>query len=460
MRRTSALLIALVMLFSVFTFTASPAAYAAGDAAVTLTKEAEGVTLSNASFSVDGLTVRENDCYRILNWEGKDLLGESYDRVEALGGGLYVVCKQDEATWPNNYGLVKDDGTVILETNNAIIKKLDYSERFLTVIYATERVENKEDAIMYVTDKMFSFQPDDEDELYAGYERYYDLQENRFIENLGRENAKDATFDVVGDKLYDSWNDKIYDAEGKLFADFDGDENNGFFFRREGDVYKVYDAELQPVAELPERPYKIFDGGKFFVLQQKDDRYAVCDSTGKPIGKKTFRYSSLYECGNLIYGSVDENYQMVMDKTGKVLVDASDKVKYITELPLGYLSLTFNNDSKGLLYPDGSIVKKLESLSGFLSYKEAKEGVTALILNDKDFTLKLSEESYPSSVNSTAVPMLFTAKDGGRKILFSAVDGSRLLGDDKEYKSYKYAGGYLYADTGSGVDIYRVEIKG
>ena len=471
MKKTVLMILVLALLVSTFLTGGSSAEETeAWNIQVTLTKvgSIDAELLKRASFYSNGIRVMTDDNkYQLLNYQGVNALGESYDRVQSFGRDTWLVYQADKGV--NNCGLVKGDGTVLIPVSAAIIKEIsdsNESHRFLEVIYATEEVSNEKDAYLFKTEKFAAISPEAGDKLYKGYSLFFDLEKNQFVGDLKREDTAEAySISVFGDKLYFDRRNVLYDANGAVVKELSNSDyiNRGFLFERGDDgLCSVYNSDLEKVATLQEQPDGVYFGGQLFAFRDYDtDLTTIRDREGAQVGDLPFEYAP-YECGSSLYGHDADDHYLVMDRTGKTLIDAEAGVTYVDEEPFGFLRLNFADDTEGLLYPDGTIVKA-EEQSNLLLTESRGEGVAVLVLKDKAFSLEFAEDNGCDNTlySNSMAPVFYAGMKDGVATLFNIVNGEALLRSDYDgaYEAFHYANGYIYARQEDAYDIYKVDIS-
>lgn len=439
---------------------------------VTLTKvgSIDAKSLKYASFYSSGIKVRTDDNkYQLLNFQGVNALGESYDYVQSFSRDTWLVYQVDKEA--NNCGLVKADGTVLIPVSAAIIKEVNGSNenhRFLEVIYATEEVSDEKDAYLFKTERNVAISPETGDKLYKGYSLFFDLEKNQFVGDLKREDTAEAySISVFGDKLFFSKREALFDANGVAVAKLSRYAyiDNGMLINREDDgSYSVYDSDMKKIASFQEMPDQLCFGGQLLAYRDYDaDKTIIRNRDGVQVSDLPFKYLS-GEYGSFLYGYDSEDHYMVIDRTGKTLIDDQAGVTDVSEEPLGLLGLEFADKTEGLLFPDGTIIKGEERRDLLVGVPGVKDGtVDVLVLKDKDFTLQLdSDISCDSALYSNNLAPVFCAgMKNGVATLFNVVDGKALLQSDYSYAddAFHYADGYIYARQGETFEIYKVDVQ-
>ena len=456
MKKGFAVLLALVMLTCLLPAFSS---YGEGaDVTVTLNKvgAVDAGAFQNARFGETGICVISADQkYQLLDYQGNNALGETYDYATDFENGTWLVYQADKGR--NAWGLVKPDGTVLIPVSAAIITKLSGSTRFLEVAYATEKVSDESAAFLKGAASPFLAEQGDP-EYYAGYSLYFDLENGKFVGDLKRTDITETyAVSAVGDKLYFSHREMVYDQNGGEFAPF-SDLTRGDFFvssKGDGELYTVYDDNMKEIAAFEKCPEVIYAGGQFFAFEDEEtDKVTIWTIDGAQVGELAFRYApDLY--GSFFCGDDTENsdVQIAMDLSGKTIITAEEGVSYIEKAPCGYLELTYEDGTYGLLRSDGTILKG-GNLDGLLLYEERDQGYAMMILNTGAFM------ELPDDFSRIRCPFLFVTEKDEVSTLYEAFNGEALLTSNaSSWDAFYYANGYLYAKQGDSYDIYQVVVS-
>lgn len=413
-------------------------------------------------FGDSGITYNDpNGKESLLDFLGNNPFGRSFHNVENVQADLFTL--QDYSLLPNMTSLVRPDGTILFE--NAAIVKTTGNPRYLRVIYATEEVSNKEDCYLFFheSDELFSIrlEPDQGDMMYAGYSLVYDLQEERFVENVRLDDAADYLY-FVGDNILVDYaygsgkEDELYRPDGSQIELPDSYyQGYGVFYTRtEANTYLIYDENLNPITELDFSPTRIYFGGTVFAREnEKKEVYELVRADGSAFSSVVFEYAPDEQNGFLV-GHNDKDQYAVISQEGKTLISFSDKADYVYPIENGYglFQVNYKNEDSGILYPDGRVNKLKERMDNDLCELVNNNGKAEVFLLNTAKYVKM--DGYVSSVG----PMMFSLRDSdGNYGLYSAADGSQLL--PQAYRGFSYSNGYLYAKIDSHTyEVYPVSI--
>ncbi len=457
-----------ILLIFACLFTLGASASAESPSGVTLGEQAgivekSGVGNGHMRFEDAGIVIDVDDGrVAILDPYGENKLGKTYDDAElfSTGTGLYVVT--DLSRLPNAYSLVKADGTVLLE-DAAIIDILSYSVysgvRYAAVSVAVRETDNEDECFLYSYPSSaaidIQLEPGKGDTMYTGYTLIFDLQEERFVENV-RVNCAGDRIDLVGENLlinYDDYEkeDELYGPDGELIGMVKGSDRNRDFFvsRTEDKTYSVQDCSLNELAVLDFSPYRVYGKAEAFA-KQTDDGFLVVNASGEEISDVLFRYAPNEERIFLI-GEDSEGNCAVVTLDGRVLLSYEARVKSVYERPLGYFEVRYQDDSYAVLTPDGNVIPLKSNLTmDLLSYVNQDDVHEIYIINEQSYC---DTDGLIYSVDR----LLYSVRNhDGKFSLHSALDGSLLM--EAGYDSYIYSNGYIYAESGDHYDIYPCEL--
>ena len=164
------------------------------DISVTVTKVGTMANKDNLSFASDMPVTRvyedEVAYYTLYSYMGEDLMGKTYNNFEYFVDGITAAYTYSEEV-PQCSLINVNTGETYLEDEACQIEQL--SDRFYYVIYATEQTEDKDEAFIYFTDNMFSIAPDEDDILYKGYAKIFDLEAGDFVGDIVLNEPNDVT---------------------------------------------------------------------------------------------------------------------------------------------------------------------------------------------------------------------------------------------------------------------------
>ena len=174
-----------------------------------------------------GIIYQTGDKYGVISFDGKKDTGAIYDyadevRTETVDKGYIVVSdsKADDKNI-NTCGLVDKNGDQIIPCQYANISMLN--DRYAKVITADKETKNKDEALVYYTDRSFSISPEEGDLMYSGKWEIFDLKNKSLLNG------------ATGTKPYS------ISAKGQ-FVIFNDDENNEVTMNSSGS--KVTDGRM------------------------------------------------------------------------------------------------------------------------------------------------------------------------------------------------------------------------
>lgn len=373
--------------------------------------------LSNATFYYQGIVNQTSDGkYEVLNHLGENVSKKTFDYCETLNFGLFTTCENNDSI--NNVGLISSEDGVLIPCEAASIKEIN--DKYLIVIYATEKVDNEDDAMVYSTDKDVSVMPTEGDELYAGYGKIYNTETKSFVEGIKIEDNS-MEVNVIGDNLligqeYTNKNQALYAPDGTEIAKFESNYICGNYIAgKDGDTYKVYDSNHTEICEVNFKPELVVNENLFITYNSEDteNHYILVDKTGSKVSEYSFSRSPK-STDNYIYGETEN---------------------------------TDGEEFYGILNTKGEIVKEFK-----YSYIDYYKNFAAFV--DEFFTLEENGNkiNWIPSNDSTFEGDDIISINGDK--LINNIDGKTLL---SEYKGYSFSNKYVYAETDEAFDIYEIK---
>ena len=412
------------------------------------------------AYSTGCVYVDKNKKYGILSLDGKHDTGAKYyyaDRANVDSGeqstmtkGFFAVFEEERETDnPNVCGLVDSEGKEILPCKYGFISVLN--DRYAQVITATEQTKDKDKALYYVTSKMLSLSPDEDDIMYAGKWEIYDIEKGKFVS--GVTGTKRYNIDAKGSYLEyinDEGEKKIIDGSGSDVSDGRQIFTNGSYVLEKNGTATVYDTNDKKLFDFSTKDYSISDfrncyfeattgnypDTKHFLLDESGKKvsvdfdetiyyifpdyvclndYQVYSLDGKKLcGGKTLRFDDIHRDAYLAY---DDDTCSVFDKDGNMHYSAAiDNDKYYQS---SFAPYTTGSDALYYNYADKEFNIKGAGIGNW-TVQQKEEKVATLFSTRSGKSILDNYYSYDS----------VEAVDGNEYILaYNSVNGSSSRGD-------------------------------
>ena len=416
-------------------------------------------------FGYNAVFDRGGETLTLLSSTGGELL-PGIDDIDYLGGGLYEARTPLEEDNVNTTGLFTTDGQTLIPCEAASVvlphNREDGSARFLGVIYTTGETDNEEECIIYFTSDMISLSVGEEDIMYKGYAKIFDLATGEFVpgielSNFARNGINDlgSSFVLEHDGVC-----TMYDPDGNVLWETDGMLNDAGYntvLVSSGGKDYIVDASgkdsfssdsSMSLVNAPKDYYSIYDA-------ESESPYHLIDSTGARVNEST--YPIIYESnGNFYHTRNSEDKDIVTAEDGSVADDSIDSMYYA----LGGYGYIKQDDSEqySIITPNGLI-------EGVEGYQESNlifnRGTEAVALN--------TGEAFASDVEAQDMRVLLpglvsaylSSSSGSHYAVYDFFTGEELLAP--EYDDIYLAGDYLYAkktdSTGKDTwDVYKVRL--
>ena len=408
------------------------------------------------SFLYNSLLDRGAEEPALLSSSGETILG-GLDDLDYLGGGLYTARTPLEEDNVNTTGLYTSDGETLIPAEAASIvlpynREQDGSARFLSVIYTTGETESEEDCIIYFTSNLFSLSIDEEDVMYTGYYKVYDVENRQFVPDLELTSIDRNALHDLGDSFLLQSGGAVtqYAPDGSVLFETDGmltgsgyhsyvvSEDGRYTIRDSAGNVTFTSGDYESVSTVSEPLdyYSICDG-------EGDLQYHLIDMSGNRILKDP--QPVFYEASGMVFVTRDgDNNSIVLKYDGTVAEDAVDYYYF----PLGGYGVIVQEDT-GLVSavtPDG-ILEDLES------YDESR-----LVFTKEDKVIALSTGAAagsgfaPEDIGNVLAPGLVSVVDPSsdryadpKIALYDILSGEELLPGG--YQDIEMAGDYVYANS-------------
>ena len=365
-------------------------------------------------------------------------LSDVYYSVHELGDGLYEVVPNAEDSI-HSVGLVNIDGEQLIPCEAGVINHVSRADgqkdnsRYLRVSYATEVTTDKNEAFIYSSDDMFSFMPDEDDTLYKGYAKVYDLKNKKFIEGVEITNPDSSSMVEIGNNfaIKDLEGDyHVYNEEGKEVYSGSANLGNGYILPYTSGGSQILDENGNLLYETEDNLSEV-DSTSGLIKKYNDDGSTLIDKNGNQVLPESYKYIYSEEYG-FVEVETDDEINKIVDLNGNVIVESSENITQ----KQGYFYYDVN-DKYSLYGPDGLICENAESYPDNLILQS---GSKLLVIKDKDYTFDCGE----SYVDGFTQGVAKVRNDAGMSGIFEAFTGQMIL--DYNYKSITTCGDYLYAE--------------
>lgn len=406
------------------------------------------------------VTGSTRDGYSILNAVGEDLSGEVYSDYEQYSGYEDYVFVAQYERFPNTMGLCTAQGEVLIPCEAAKIRPAGESGRFVEVMYATDEVEDEDEAYLYATSKLVSLAPDEGEKLYAGYSLVYDLQTRSFVDGIRIEDTKES-MEVIGDSIYLNKAQKLYAADGTCLSDERLYSRDPYLFESEDDNgrYSVYNDRMELVCSVPFNLSDIFGEAEVFSatassLKRGDGNLEyLVDREGNLLNETALKYTT-GQYGRFIAGKAEDGSVAVFDLQGNLVVSPEFGYESCFDQGLGFVHLE-KDGRLDLLFPNGSIVpvdniSKIYSSSFGLGFVTKEKN--AFILDLGAFT-----DPFHGADAIGDLPVFIVENENGDCALLNGVNGEMLIAFGK-YERIECSGSYVYCLGEKGWEAYTLTL--
>lgn len=356
----------------------------------------------------------------------------------------------------NNRGVYSEDGEELIACDAAIIELMEGSSRFVKVIYATQKTEDQEKAMMYCTESIVSFSPSEDDEMYEGYARFYDLKEKRMVPLSDiTSNSELRKFSACGNSfIYDNRdNDEVivYSADGKEIKKYSNDAielsiGKGLYSINKGsDMYSICDDNANELFQKNQEMKCSYDYEDYVKVIQ-DGKVSIYNREGEEVIPKS-EYTDFYGMyGSEIFRMNKEDEKVFLSKDGTVIYKTKERTDRLSK---GVFRCENEEDVYDFVDESG-LLATTDKLAELAFYKEENGENRYFIYNKKEFV--------PFKANNyTSYGILLATQDDetGLYSLYELLDGKQFL--DK-CNRISVIDNYVYAYKDGKWNVYKVSI--
>ena len=351
----------------------------------------EGIRVYSGTF-VEGVSDDEAYAY---DMNGKKIFTDTIKGVENLEKGVYKYTKANGSD-VNDSALVNADGKVLIPFEYAFYAwpgRYDSTQsRYILAYYGTEETESEEEALFYMTDDMIAVGgPGKNDTLYKGYAKIFDIQNEKFVDNLQFEQVdRYDTVNIVGNSILVQNADgshTLYDSEGKKLLDLNSrvEANEKVIVERSetNSGCRIYDENGTEISKSGES-ISTFSSTSGYLYYYDSGKYVVIDEKGNKVLSDPV--DSVYSEDCDIFRIKGDGPYIIIDKNGKELGQTEGDYtylgygRYVLETgvktytltgPSGTLAEEVKEESYGSIYTKNGSIICFNDGTGFLTYDDS-----------------------------------------------------------------------------------------
>ena len=384
-----------------------------------------------------------------------------YVNYSDLDDGILSV--RDSEKDINSIGIINVYGEKLIPCEAAIIERITnrqsgyVSDRYLEVFYTTKKTKNRNECFIYQTDSRFSVMLTEDDIMYKGYAKIYDLKQKKFLDNVKITNAEIGAVQACGDSICVREKNgitKLYNEDGKVLLETQNEIRcvvDGYMLEVVEDKYIIYDENGNRINSTKKSIDLLCDETLYLEEYVEDESgYILLDENINVINSNI--YESIDAVHNNLFVVSENDAYVIIDAQGERVVEG---IKYRPEyLEGGYWYLSAGDSNYKVLDSERILHKSLAievGISHKLTFgKKRENGYEMYIYKDKDYTLEL--ENAPDTLT---VGLISEQQNlNGLYAVYEVFSGEKLL--DYEYDKIKYLSGYVYAYKGEIIEVYEV----
>lgn len=381
----------------------------------------------------------------------KSMMYTRSSAVTALNGGFFVVDGGGEDI--NRVGLFDENGQQLIPFEAALIRRLtngsgEPTGRYLTVYYATEKTEDRNKALLYLSDGFFIGQgsPGEGDVMYEGYARFYDLEKKQFVGDLEAWESNASVGPLL--VLSKGWDHKTYDPDGNLVSE-ELTAGQGYLYRNRK-PYEIYDEELNLRSTTELQLSSAQNTGGYLAQYVPDQGYRITDLDGNVALEGPYKSVAHIKYG-IVHAQEAGGDYVLMNTEGRELARSG---RQFFCLCAGYYYAE-ENGKFTLVGPDGVIADDLPcrpraNLQVF--DKESGKDARTMVLSSGEWALPF-ERGWDLGIGLVGV-----FSDESRLYgVYELFTGKQLL--DFQFDKVRESDGLIYAYSGDTCHVYRARYE-
>ena len=393
----------------------------------------------------------------IASFDGKSDTGAKY--ASAKGEGKYFIVAETEVKADladlntlNAFGLVDVTGRVIVPNQYASVSVLN--ERYVKVCEVLEKTDNKDEALVFMSNSSsVSIFPDNDDYYFNGTWYIYDIVTGNKVEGAtGNKAVNPRVKNNIISFTNDEGKEIVINERGEALPENATVMSDGSY-TFEGKVYGNDGKEMFTLKKDGYEPYNTTEDGRYYIaskMTSDGSYYAVMDKEGRLVSAE-FR-KSIYVYGNLI-----ENQDKLYNFKGEQAIE--NEIDYVTYNNAAGIELYIIEKGEVITVLDGAfnVVYQGEMADGMRAYKSY--GVIGQTVDKVDSGYCYKTGDFTVS----GYPCGYLLVKGGKYPAYDlneVITGTTLISGCRDY-TVKILDGTVYAvaKNSAGYDFYVVSAK-
>lgn len=380
-------------------------------------------------------------------------ISEEYPQNEEQKQVYYTVTTADlkkiSNDKPDSYncvGLINGKGKEMIPQEYASIEILN--DRYAKVVKVSAVTTSKDEALVYVTDRMFAISAKEGDTLLKGTWEIFDMTTGQLVSGI-----KETKPEYVTAKgKFIKYGNKTVDDQGKVQGEDVTVLDYGYYVIEQDGNAVLYGNDSQKLFEFSSRSQSVrgaFENGLFMVMDHKDYKNYIVDSQNNRISG-ALESGVMNQNGSYFVMYGDTGYY-ICDKTGKKLLDTA------------YKFVTYNERYKVLIAETEDEYQYYDDELALICTIKSKEDQDNTVLKDDGLSYTKKDDKYiiklcngktheTSHYPSAQGLFVYTADDG----IYETVTGSQLAKLEEGNRNYNSSKSQktLVRNKDGSIDIY------
>ena len=422
---------------------------------------------NDVEFTGSGYIYQISGKYGVVSLDGSKDTGTKYATAKEVDGSYsnkgFIAVRElsSDNKNINTCGLIDKNGNEAIPCKYAGIEMLN--DRYAKVITADKETTNKDEALIYFTDKMFSLSPDDGDTMYSGKWEVFDVTTKQLVKNAS--GTKPYTVSAKGQFVIfkdDNANSVTVDATGLTTNDGKKIYDDGSYMLEKNGKGEVYSTDDKLLFTYDENAYEVYQYKEpYYVARTTDANYKhtyfLLDNKGNTVSKEfsddLYDVTPNFVLSNKRVYKLDGT-QLSTDEFSSLRVDKRYGDVYSASKS-GH-NIIFDKNGTIILDCNSNIDKDLNAFD-FYAYKSGGSGMQYFNYSTKTFSIDGNERGdwFISQMSGKVYNLIQTRT--GEKIIDSSYGGYYVVEDKIERKQYIIALNSVKNNVSKGdFDIYQV----